>query len=170
MFIVVDTNMLMRSFRFIEELEIEGAQVIIPRSVIEEIKEQADLEKLKRLKNKPQNGEIKKREKTIALALKQWPKLEQKVRNGEWLVKGSFGKRLVPQLLAEAQKMKLFSLGIVDIRVVATALALKNGTRELVTLLSLDKEVRILAKKVGINVPPLHGWRRHFWKEEILKI
>ncbi len=172
MMIVIDTNILLRSPVFIEQLEKEGALIIVPRAVYEEIKEGANLEKLKRLKNLPnQKGQIRKKEKTIFLALKRWGLLEKKVQEGKWKVRGSYRKKLVPKLFYEAQRLKLFSLGIVDVRVVATAVAIKNeeGIHVKLKLLSLDKEVRKLAIAMGISVPPTHGWRRHFWKEEVLK-
>ncbi|MGB9847810.1 MAG: PIN domain-containing protein [Minisyncoccia bacterium] len=169
LFLIVDSNMLLRSFAFVEMLGKEDEiQIVVPRAVVEELRNAADLEKLKRLKTKPQKGEVKKWKKTIALALRRWPQIEKKIRSGEWKVAGSYRKRIVPSLILEAQKMNLKSISIADIRVVATAIALKNGGEGKVKLLSLDYEVVKLARRMGINVPPTHGWQRHFWKNEIL--
>lgn len=169
-FIVVDSNMLLRSYGFIEALGRENnVQIIVPRAVVEELKYRADLEYLKRLRTKPQNGQVKKLEKTIALALKRWPQIEKKIRSGEWKVAGSYRKRIVPKLIIEAENMGLRNISITDIRVLATALALQNGADNRVKLLSLDRSLAILAKKMNVNVPPTHGWEKHFWKEEIFK-
>lgn len=169
-FVVVDSNILLRSFGFVEQVgRQDDVQVIVPRAVVEELKYRADLDHLKRLRTKPQNGRVKKLEKTIALALKRWPQVEEKIRSGEWKVAGSYRKRIVPQLIVEAEKIRLKDISITDIRVVATALALQNGGEQKVKLLSLDHAVIALARKMNISVPPTHGWQRHFWKEEILK-
>ncbi|MCX8015733.1 MAG: PIN domain-containing protein [Patescibacteria group bacterium] len=168
--IVVDSNILLRSYGFVEVLGREkGVQIIVPRAVVEELKYRADLDVLKRLRTKPQNGRVKKLEKTIALSLKRWPQVEEKIRSGEWKVAGSYRKRIVPRLIAEAERMRLKDISIIDIRVVATALALQNGGEQKVKLLSLDHAVIALARKLDISVPPTHGWQRHFWKGEILK-
>jgi hypothetical protein len=170
LFVVVDSNILLRSPGFIQELGREpGVTIVVPRAVVEELKRAADLERLKKLRAGPQNGEVKKWSKTIALALKRWPLVQEKIRNGEWKVRGSYRQRIVPKLFVEVRRLGLKSISITDVRIVATAIALKNGGEGRVKLLSLDREVVKLARRMHIYVPPIHGWEKHFWKEEILK-
>ena len=166
--IVVDTNMLMRSFNFVEQLgKIEWVRVVVPRAVYIEIRERANLELLKKLKNQPQNSELKKQEKTIVLALKSWPKLKEKVQRQEWMVMKSKNNDVLKELRWKARQAQLNSISNTDLKVLAVAISLRNKGSK-VKLLTLDRELAILARRMGIRVPRWHGARKYFWQEEIL--
>ena len=168
MMIVVDTNMLMRSFNFVEQLgKIEWVRVVVPRAVYIEIRERANLELLKKLKNQPQNSELKKQEKTIVLALKSWPKLKEKVQRQEWMVMKSKNNDVLKELRWKARQAQLNSISNTDLKVLAVAISLRNKGSK-VKLLTLDRELAILARRMGIRVPRWHGARKYFWQEEIL--
>ncbi len=166
--VVVDTNILMRSFAFIEQLgKIEWVRVVVPRAVYIEIRERANLELLKQLKNQPQNSELKKQEKTIVLALKSWPKLKEKVQRQEWMVMKSKNNDVLKELRWKARQAQLNSISNTDLKVLAVAISLRNKGSK-VKLLTLDRELVILARRMGIRVPRWHGARKYFWRDEIL--
>ncbi len=166
--VVVDSNLLMRSFSFVEQLgRVPGVQIVIPRAVYVEIRERANLELLKKLKNQPQNCDLKQKQKTIALALKAWPKLREKVQKREWMVIRVKHAELIKHLRREAQKARLESISNTDLKVLAVAVILRDEGSK-VKLLTLDRELTILARRMGIRVPRWHGARKYFWREEIL--
>ncbi|MDD3614129.1 MAG: PIN domain-containing protein [Candidatus Pacebacteria bacterium] len=165
--IVVDSNILMRSFGFVEQLgRMPGVLVVIPRAVYVEIRERANLELLKKLKNQPQTCELKQQEKTVALALKVWPKLREKIRQGEWLVQRA-NERMLKDLRWEARRAQLNSISNTDLRVLAVAIIFRNRGSK-VKFLTLDRELAILARRMGIRVPKWHGSKKYFWIQEIL--
>ncbi len=166
--VVVDSNLLMRSFSFVEQLgRVPGVQIVIPRAVYVEIRERANLELLKKLKNQPQNCDLKQKQKTIALALKAWPKLREKVQKREWMVMKSKNNDVLKELRWKARQAQLNSISNTDSRVLAVAISLRNKGSK-VKLLTLDRELAILARRMGIRVPRWHGARKYFWQEEIL--
>jgi len=166
--IVVDSNILMRSFGFVEQLgRMPGVLVVIPRAVYVEIRERANLELLKKLKNQPQTCELKQQEKTVALALKVWPKLREKVQTREWLVQKANNKRMLKELRWEARRAQLNSVSNADLKILSVAVMLKNEGSK-VKLLTLDRELAILARRMGIRVPKWHGSKKYFWIQEIL--
>jgi rRNA maturation endonuclease Nob1 len=166
--IVVDTNMLMRSFNFVEQLgKIEWVRVVVPRAVYIEIRERANLELLKKLKNQPQNCNLKQQEKTIILAMKTWPKLREKIQKREWLIIKVKNAGLITDLRREARIARLESISNTDLKVLAVAVILRDEGSK-VKLLTLDRELAILARRMGIRVPRWHGARKYFWREEIL--
>jgi len=58
--IVVDSNILMRSFSFVEQVgRMPGVRIVVPRAVYTEIRERANLELLKKLKKSAANLRIK---------------------------------------------------------------------------------------------------------------
>ncbi|HOD97027.1 MAG TPA: PIN domain-containing protein [Candidatus Paceibacterota bacterium] len=166
--IVVDTNMLMRSFNFVEQLgKIEWVRVVVPRAVYIEIRERANLDLLKKLKNQPQNCNLKQQEKTIILAMKTWPKLREKIQKREWLIIKVKNAGLITDLRREARIARLESISNTDLKVLAVAVILRDEGSK-VKLLTLDRELAILARRMGIRVPRWHGARKYFWREEIL--
>ena len=168
MMIVVDTNMLMRSFNFVEQLgKIEWVRVVVPRAVYIEIRERANLDLLKKLKNQPQNCNLKQQEKTIILAMKTWPKLREKIQKREWLIIKVKNAGLITDLRREARIARLESISNTDLKVLAVAVILRDEGSK-VKLLTLDRELAILARRMGIRVPRWHGARKYFWQEEIL--
>ncbi len=168
MMIVVDTNMLMRSFNFVEQLgKIEWVRVVVPRAVYIEIRERANLDLLKKLKNQPQNCNLKQQEKTIILAMKTWPKLREKIQKREWLIIKVKNAGLITDLRREARIARLESISNTDLKVLAVAVILRDEGSK-VKLLTLDRELAILARRMGIRVPRWHGARKYFWREEIL--
>ena len=166
--IVVDTNMLMRSFNFVEQLgKIEWVRVVVPRAVYIEIRERANLDLLKKLKNQPQNCNLKQQEKTIILAMKTWSKLREKIQKREWLIIKVKNAGLITDLRREARIARLESISNTDLKVLAVAVILRDEGSK-VKLLTLDRELAILARRMGIRVPRWHGARKYFWREEIL--
>jgi len=158
----------MRSFGFVEQLgRMPGVLVVIPRAVYVEIRERANLELLKKLKNQPQTCELKQQEKTVALALKVWPKLREKVQTREWLVQKANNKRMLKELRWEARRAQLNSVSNADLKILSVAVMLKNEGSK-VKLLTLDRELAILARRMGIRVPKWHGSKKYFWIQEIL--
>ena len=166
--VVVDSNLLMRSFSFVEQLgRVPGVQVVIPRAVYVEIRERANLELLKKLKNQPQNCNLKQQEKTIILAMKTWPKLREKIQKREWLIIKVKNAGLITDLRTEARIARLESISNTDLKVLAVAVVLRDEGSK-VKLLTLDRELVILARRMGIRVPRWHGSRKYFWRDEIL--
>ncbi len=180
--VVIDTSTLFQIFNFLCWLG-KNTKIIIPRAVWEEVQNRGDdyaLDKLKRLKNirrEEQNSEIKKRAKTLTIGLKRFPELREKVRSEEWLVRGSYGTHLFWRVKKAALEAGICGLSNTDLRVLATCLNLEeNGLNEngasnqvKVKLLTYDRGMRRLARRLGIELPCFHGCERKFDINEILE-
>jgi predicted ribonuclease YlaK len=129
-------------------------EIVVPQAVVDEIGSRADYHLLQNF-SKTQTSQAKKRKKQIIKAIKIWPKLVKKLKYGDWIIKENYQRGIQNYVRIEAQKNNLHLSGA-DLRILSTALYLRRnggGVPRNIILLTLDKELTILAKREGIKVP-----------------
>jgi len=131
-------------------------EIIVPQAVLDEIGSKADYHLLQNF-SKVQTSQAKRKRKQIVKAIKIWPKLVKKLKYGDWVLRENYKRGIQTRLRIEAQKNDLRLSGA-DLRILATAVFLRKnggGAPRNIILLTLDKELAILARKEGIKVPDL---------------
>ena len=127
--------------------------IVVPRAVFDEIRSKSDCHLLENF-SETQTSQAKKRENKLLKAIKIWSKLVKKVRRGDWVLRENYKGGIQNHVKIEARKNNLHLSGA-DLRILSTALYLKGngGTTRDIILLTLDKELAILARKEGVKVP-----------------
>ncbi len=130
--------------------------IIVPQAVFDEISSKADYHLLKNF-GETQTSQAKRKKRQIIKAIKIWPKLVRKLKRGEWSLRENYKRGIQTHLSIEARKNDLH-LSEADLRILSTAISLRRnggGIPRNIILLTLDKELAILARKEGIKVPDL---------------